>query len=222
MATAFFDVDGTILRGAAGLHALDIFRKAGYITYWHAVQAGGYHVLHKAGVMQADDVYKKAIAPFVGRRVTEVAELVERVYRLRVRPAIYERAVSLAEAHQRRGDRIVLLSASSSVLLEHFRDALPVTDVLAFTQLAQDGVYVEAYAEPVPYGDNKLLLASRYLEQHGETFAEATFYTDSITDRALLERVGVPRPVNPDLRLTRVAEKNGWPALRLYRVIGPR
>jgi putative phosphoserine phosphatase / 1-acylglycerol-3-phosphate O-acyltransferase len=222
MATAFFDVDGTILRGAAGLLALDIFRKAGYITYWHAVQAAGYHVLHKAGVMQADEVYKKAIAPFVGRPETEVAELLERVYRQRVRPAIYERAVSLAEAHQRRGDRVVLLSASSSLLLEHFRDALPVTDVLAFTQLAADGVYINDYEEPVPYGDNKLLLASRYVEKHGERLADATFYTDSITDLALLERVGVPRPVNADLRLTRVAEKNGWPALRLYRVIGPQ
>ncbi len=222
MATAFFDVDGTILRGAAGLLALDIFRKAGYITYWHAVQAAGYHVLHKAGVMQADEVYKKVIAPFVGRRVTEVAALLERVYSQRVRPAIYERAVSLAEAHQRRGDRIVLLSASSSMLLEHFRDALPVTDVLAFTQLSDDGVFINDYEEPVPYGDNKLVLASRYLEQHGETMVDATFYTDSITDLALLERVGVPRPVNADLRLTRVAERNGWPALRLYRVIGPR
>lgn len=222
MATAFFDVDGTIVRGATGLLAVDIFRRAGYITYWHSVQALAYHVLHKAGVMHADEAYKKAIAPFVGRRVSEVAGHLERVYRLRVRPAIYDRAVSLAEAHQRRGDRIVLLSASSAVLLEHFRDALPVTDVLAFNQDTRDGVLVDTYAQPVPYGANKLYIASRYLEQHGETFVDATFYTDSITDLPLLERVGVPRPVNPDLRLTRVAEKSGWPILRFYRVIGPQ
>jgi len=222
MATAFFDVDGTILRGASGLHAVDLFRRAGYITYWHSVQAVAYHVMHKAGVMSADDAYKKAIAPFVGRRVTDVAELLERVYRLRVRPAIYERAVSLAEAHHRRGDRIVLLSASAAMLMELFRDALPVTDVIAFNQRSRDGVFLDTYDEPVPYGANKLTLAKGYLEQHGESLVDATFYTDSITDLPLLERVGVPRPVNPDLRLTRVAEQHGWPTLRLYRVIGPQ
>jgi len=222
MATAFFDVDGTIVRGATGLLAVDILRRAGYITYWHSVQALAYHVLHKAGVMHADEAYKKAIAPFVGRRESEVAKDLERVYRLRVRPAIYDRAVSLAEAHHRRGDRIVLLSASSAMLLEHFRDALPVTDVVAFNQDAPDGVLADTYEKPVPYGDNKLYLARRYLEQHGEAFVDATFYTDSITDLALLERVGVPRPVNPDLRLTRVAERSGWPILRFYRVIGPQ
>ncbi len=222
MATAFFDVDGTIVRGATGLLAVDIFRRAGYISYWDTVQALGYHVAHKAGIMHADEAYKKAIAPFVGRRVSDVAVQLERVYRMRVRPAIYDRAVSLAEAHQRRGDRIVLLSASAAILLEHFRDALPVSDVIAFVQRSADGVFLNSYDEPVPYGANKLYLAQRYLEQHGETLAESTFYTDSITDLPLLERVGVPRPVNPDLRLTRVAEKAGWPMLKLYRVIGPQ
>lgn len=222
MATAFFDVDGTIVRGATGLLAMDLFRRAGYINYWHTVQAVGYHVLHKAGILHADEVYKKAIAPFVGRRVSDVSTELERIYRLRVRPAIYERAVSLAEAHQRRGDRIVLLSASAALLLEHFRDALPVTDVIAFNQQSADGVLVDTYDEPVPYGPNKRLLATRYVEEHGESLAEATFYTDSITDLPLLERVGVPRPVNPDLRLTRVAERQGWPLIKLYRVIGPQ
>jgi phosphoserine phosphatase len=57
--------------------------------------------------------------------------------------------------------------------------------------------------------------------RHGESLADATFYSDSITDLPLLERVGVPRPVNADLRLTRVTERSGWPLLRFYRVIGP-
>ena len=54
MGTAFFDVDGTIVRGSTGLLALDIFRRAGYIKYWHTVQALGYHVLHRAGVLHAE------------------------------------------------------------------------------------------------------------------------------------------------------------------------
>ncbi|MFH2008452.1 MAG: HAD-IB family hydrolase [bacterium] len=220
MRVAFFDVDGTILSSSVGLLSLDLFRRAGYITYWHTVQALGYHVMHKAGVMQAQEVYRKAIAPFVGRDVEQVHRDVVRAYEQRVRPAIFERAVGLAEAHRARGDRVVLLSGSSAMMLELFRDALPVDDVIAFSQKVVDGKLIDDFERPVPYGPNKLVLAERYLAAHGGTLAEATAYADSITDLPLLERVGVPRPVNPDLRLGRVAEKAGWPVLRLYRTIG--
>jgi HAD superfamily hydrolase (TIGR01490 family) len=221
MSTAFFDVDGTLVCGSTGMLALDVFRRAGYVTYWHTVQAVSYHVLHKAGLMQADDVYRKAIAPFVGRPLDEVEAWIANSYRTRIRPAIFERMVSLAEAHHRRGDRVVLLSGSSQMLLEHFRDALPVDDVIGFSQRVDHGHFVDAYDEPVPYGPGKLRLAERYVSEHGHDLADCTAYADSITDLPLLERVGVPRPVNPDLRLARVAEKAGWPVLKLYRVLGP-
>ena len=221
MSTAFFDVDGTLVRGSTGMLALDVFRRAGYITYWHTVQAVSYHVLHKTGLMQADDVYRKAIAPFVGHPLDEVEAWVTNSYRTRVRPAIFERMVSLAESHHRRGDRVVLLSGSAQMMLEHFRDALPVDDVIGFRQRAKDGRLIDEYDEPVPYGPGKLRLALQYVAEHGERLADCTAYADSITDLPLLERVGVPRPVNPDLRLARVAERAGWPVLKLYRVIGP-
>lgn len=220
MGTAFFDVDGTLVRGATGLLALETFRRAGYITYWSTVQALGYHVLHRAGMLEARETYRKAIAPFVGRSVEEVGVHVENLYREAVRPAIYERARDLAEEHHRRGDRVVLLSASSALLLERFREVMPVDHVLAFVQKSEEGRYVADFEEPVPYGPGKLALAQRYLEEHGGSLADSTAYADSISDLPILEAVGIPRPVNPDLRLRRVAEERGWPTLRFYRVLG--
>lgn len=220
MGTAFFDVDGTLVRGATGMLALETFRRAGYITYWSTVQALGYHVLHRAGALDAREAYRKAIAPFVGRPVEEVAVHVENLYREAVRPAIYERAVELALEHHRRGDQIVLLSASSALLLELFRDVMPVDHILAFRQKAEQGRYIDDFEEPVPYGQGKLALAAAYLDGQGGHMEEAICYADSISDLPLLEAAGTPRPTNPDLRLRRVAEQRGWPTLRFYRVIG--
>ena len=39
------------------------------------------------------------------------------------------------------------------------------------------------------------------------------FYSDSYTDLPMLEAVGYPRVVNPDLRLRRLARRRGWPVL---------
>jgi phosphoserine phosphatase len=40
--------------------------------------------------------------------------------------------------------------------------------------------------------------------------SESIFYTDSFADLSVLEVVGTPVAVNPDLRLRRVAAKRGW------------
>ena len=41
--------------------------------------------------------------------------------------------------------------------------------------------------------------------------AEAWFYTDSMSDRPMMEAVRYPVAVNPDPRLRRLALKRGWP-----------
>ena len=45
------------------------------------------------------------------------------------------------------------------------------------------------------------------------TLDDAIFYSDSISDLPLLERVKQPIVVNPDPRLQRVARRRGWTIL---------
>src|SRR2546430_2634453 len=71
---------------------------------------------------------------------------------------------------------------------------------------------------PVCYGEGKIYWAQRFATAQGVDLGRSYFYTDSITDLPVLERVGEPRIVNPDPRLRRVAARRGWPVLQL----GPR
>ena len=68
---------------------------------------------------------------------------------------------------------------------------------------------------PVCYGDGKIFWAERLAGTLGLDLARSYFYTDSITDLPVLERVGEPRIVNPDPRLGRVATRRGWPTFRI-------
>ena len=56
-------------------------------------------------------------------------------------------------------------------------------------------------------------LSSRQLDW---TEVETTFYTDSINDLALLERVNHPVATNPDDRLRSLAQERGWPIVELF------
>ncbi|MEM6930183.1 MAG: HAD-IB family hydrolase, partial [Myxococcota bacterium] len=60
-------------------------------------------------------------------------------------------------------------------------------------------------------GDAKLHRVQAWADRAGRDLSMATFYSDSMTDVALLERVAHPVVVNPDRRLRRHAQERGWP-----------
>jgi HAD superfamily phosphoserine phosphatase-like hydrolase len=64
------------------------------------------------------------------------------------------------------------------------------------------------------YGAAKIGKSEALARAYGTTLERATFYSDSISDLPLLERVGTPVVVNPDPRLRRVAKQRGWPIER--------
>ena len=66
---------------------------------------------------------------------------------------------------------------------------------------------------PICYGAGKVVLAEQLAATHGIDLDQSYFYTDSLTDLPLLERVGNPRVVNPDPRLRRLSHARGWEIL---------
>ena len=57
-----------------------------------------------------------------------------------------------------------------------------------------------------------------WLAQRGHTLADSTttFYSDSINDLPLLEKVTYPVVTNGDPRLLAIARERGWPTLQLF------
>lgn len=72
------------------------------------------------------------------------------------------------------------------------------------------GQFTGRIKPPMSYGQGKVVLAEKLAQLHGVSLEKATFYSDSVTDLPLLERVGTPVAINPDGRLRRVAERRGW------------
>jgi phosphoserine phosphatase len=62
----------------------------------------------------------------------------------------------------------------------------------------------------VCYGDGKSVVTEAWCARRGIDLAKCYFYTDSMSDVSLLEKVGHPVAVNPDRRLRAHAKKRGW------------
>ena len=74
----------------------------------------------------------------------------------------------------------------------------------------RDGVLTGALASSA-FGHHKLTACEAWAAREKVALADCTFYTDSYSDVALLEKVGHPIVIDPDRRLARVAVARGWP-----------
>lgn len=87
-------------------------------------------------------------------------------------------------------------------------------------QLARDasGWYTGAIQGTPTMREGKVQRMEEWLSAHGLRWAdvESTFYSDSMNDVPLLERVDHPVATNPDARLRALAQERGWRILDLF------
>jgi phosphoserine phosphatase len=125
--------------------------------------------------------------------------------------------------HRDAGDTLVLTTATSRVISELTAADLGVDHYIC-TELEQvDGRFTGRTSGVLNIRSGKVERLRQWLSDLGlpeSTLAEASFYSDSINDLALLSVVRRPVVVDPDVRLESTARWKGWSVLRFDR--GPR
>ena len=81
------------------------------------------------------------------------------------------------------------------------------------------GLFTGRVIEPVCFEEGKIYWLQQFIEEEEIDLAKSWFYTDSVTDRPLLDLVGHPVVVNPDPLLYRLAVRRHWP-VRFFDVKG--
>jgi HAD superfamily hydrolase (TIGR01490 family) len=136
-----------------------------------------------------------------------------------IRPALRPQALELVEHHRQAGDHLLIVTATNDFVTRPIADLFGVHELIA-VQLERDqqgwltgGIVGIPSAREGKVQRMNEWLAARALEWHD---VQATFYTDSLNDLALLERVTYPVATNPDPRLRSLAGQRGWPILDLF------
>jgi len=113
--------------------------------------------------------------------------------------------------HRQVGDEVAIVTSATRFAAEPLAEVLGI-ERIAYTPLEVDeaGRFTGRVDGRLCYGEGKIGYAERLLEGTGTSLDDAVFYSDSITDLPLLERVAEPVVVNPDARLRRLARRRGW------------
>jgi HAD superfamily hydrolase (TIGR01490 family) len=214
---ALFDLDHTLLDTSSGrLYAQYIYRQ-GKISRAQVASVAWWNLAAKLGLLDMTRVFPKLLVHATGDDETAMRELCDRWFASDVLPHLTERGLARVREHQAQGHVVALVSASTQYVVSPMADYLGIPGQFVCTRLVSvNGRLTGGVVEPVCYGLGKVVWAERFAAEWGVDLEASTFYSDSISDLPLLERVGRPVAVNPDPKLKRLAQKRGWPAERFY------
>jgi len=147
----------------------------------------------------------------IGVREEELEQFCREWFEEDVRSLIYTAARECVQLHKGRGESVAIISNSTTYNVQPLAQCLGVPHVLATQLEVLGGLFTGNYVEPLCFRHGKIFWAERLAQQLGGDLGNSTFYTDSITDLPLLERVKNPKIVNPDPKLRAMAKKRGWP-----------
>ena len=134
-------------------------------------------------------------------------------------PAIQPIARNLLKQHQDAGDQVIIVTATNAFVTRPIADALGVDELIAVDLVPDADGWITGRIQGVPsFREGKITRVEAWLTQRGLGWkdVEATFYSDSINDLALLEKVQHPIATNPDERLRAIATQRGWRILDLF------
>jgi HAD superfamily hydrolase (TIGR01490 family) len=175
---------------------------------------------YKAGMLDIHEYVRFATEAVRLRGPAEAQAAHERFMRTVIEPAIRPEALALVRQHQERGEEVLIVTATNEFVTRPIAHAFGVHDLIA-VELARgpDGWITGEIAGVPSAREGKVARVAQWLAARGLDWSgvEATFYSDSINDLALLEAVDHPVATNPDLALRGVATARGWRILDLFK-----
>ena len=179
---------------------------------------------YRAGTLDINDYVRFATDAVRTRGPAAAAEAHARFMQDVVQPVITDAARALIAQHRAAGDEIVIVTATNEFVTRPIADALGVEELIA-VQLENargaDGVeWITGNIRGVPSArEGKVTRMEQWLAGRGLGWGDvrSTFYTDSMNDIALLEKVDHPVATNPDERLRALAQERGWRILDIFK-----
>ncbi|MDD2810563.1 HAD-IB family hydrolase [Rhodoferax sp.] len=137
-----------------------------------------------------------------------------------VQKALKNQALSLVRSHQQEGDLVAIVTATNEFVTRPIAQAFGVPDLIAIN-LQRDPVsgWYNGQIDGTPsFREGKVARVTDWLRAQSLAWGdvEATFYSDSINDLPLLEKVQHPVATNPDAPLRALALERGWRILELF------
>ena len=218
MAASYFDVDGTLV--TTNLVHPTLFYLQNQPTPLHTIAKMG-RALLKAPWMALAEMRDRRLfnemlfSSFEGMSEDRLLLLAEETFEKVMKPKLYKGARELVQTSLDKGHEVVLVSGALDFLMALLKDHLGATGIIANRLEIHDRYATGKLLRPVVAGPEKARLIREHARAGGHDLDECFAYSDSYSDVPMLSVVGHPAAVNPDRKLTQLAEAYHWPIIHL-------
>ena len=205
-----FDLDNTILNGDSDYAMVNYLVQTNILDQSAAIKNQQFIEDYNGGELDFDAYTSFALSAYIGLTLEEIDRLILPFVAKVIEPLINIFALKMIHDHGYQGDTILLASATNELIVRPIAQRLKIQNVIGTQVEFIDNKCSGAYIPPSALGAGKLQLVRQWMARNDYSQLEdVTFYSDSINDLPLLEAVGQPMVVNPDLLLKKIAAERG-------------
>jgi len=219
MNLALFDLDNTLLSGDSDYEWGQFLIDRGVVDRdFYESRNRDFYEQYKAGTLDIHEFLAFALDPLARHTPQELAVWHDGFMAERIRPMIGRAARDLVAKHIDAGDLVAIVTATNAFVTTPIAREFGVPYLVATEPEMVNGRYTGRARGTPCFQAGKITRLDEWLASRGRTlasFADSWFYSDSMNDLPLLERVRHPVVVDPDPRLAATAAERGWPVISL-------
>ena len=217
MKLALFDLDNTLLAGDSDFEWAQFLIEQGVLDReLYEARNQAFYDQYKAGTLDIREFLDFQLKP-LSRHPREVLDAWHGEFMARkILPLVRPSARALVARH--REDLCAMITATNSFVTAPIAREFGIQNLIATEPEERDGAFTGKVMGVPCFREGKVERLDAWLGAAGRSlsaFEESWFYSDSLNDLALLERVTHPVAVDPDDTLRAHAERRGWPVMTL-------
>jgi len=212
MNVAFFDLDGTLLKGDTDVLWGGVLSNHGVFDPETTAE---FQRDYSSGELDAEDFVERFLSPIKEHGHEACLPWLEELLEQHVYPSFREETLERLGQHRSKGHALVLATATNEFLTRPIAAHLQIPHLLASPAEIVNGRYTGRPNGPACFREEKLRYATEWLKAKGASWGNVTawFYSDSVHDLPLLEAVQNPVAVEPDMALRKIALDRDWEIL---------
>src|SRR5688572_28473531 len=217
MNLVLFDLDNTLLSGDTDVEWLEFLIDQKVVP--PSAQQDNLEMdrRYRSGQANALEYVRFYLRFYPPHGMAALLSLREKFIPTRIEPRMLPAARALVQKNNKQ-NLVAIITATNRFLTEPIAAAFGIEHLIATEPEIRDGRFTGDIVGAPCMRNGKVARLDHWLATRGEqlsAFEESWFYSDSINDQPLLERVTHPVAVDPDERLARLADERGWPRITL-------
>ena len=219
MRLVLFDLDNTLLAGDSDFEWAQFLIEQGVLDREvYEAKNQQFYDQYKAGTLDIHAFLDCQLKPLSRHPRTQLNAWHAQYMLQKIKPIILPKAIELVARHALDADLMAIVTATNSFVTAPIAEEFGIENLIATEPEQVNGQFTGEVIGVPSFREGKVTRLDAWLQARGlnwKSITESWFYSDSLNDLPLLERVTYPVPVDPDPILRAHADKQGWPVISL-------